>query len=253
MAMASSTSSVVRRTPPVAGLRAVDGTSGRTTAAFDFSVRTLLLERSLIQSFASWTSLVDSRKSHGSSLMKSDRRAVRVLAFRETSDDGLTQALAARTSSSSSMRADPSIRAASGASTPRYLTSPCRRIHAVAAVSGPPAAARLSDVVMVDRRTARSWASLSSSSVTSNGLGGRSRTVRSTLASCSRVAGESVATSSANRSAASSLARPTRGTAARIGDIDSVVPWGAAGEDVHHAQAVPQGVPPERDRGGSRS
>ena len=43
------------------------------------------------------------------------------------------------------------------------------------------------------------------------------------------------------------------GTAARIGDNDSVVPWGAAGEDVHHAQAVPQGVPPERGRGGSRS
>ena len=43
------------------------------------------------------------------------------------------------------------------------------------------------------------------------------------------------------------------GTAARIGDIDSVVPFGAAGEDVHHAQAVPQGVPPERDRGRSLS
>ena len=46
---------------------------------------------------------------------------------------------------------------------------------------------------------------------------------------------------------------PDVGTGARIGDNDSVVPWGAAGEDVHHAQAVPQGVPPERDRGGSRS
>jgi len=44
-----------------------------------------------------------------------------------------------------------------------------------------------------------------------------------------------------------------KGTAARIGDNDSVVPWGATGEDVHHAQAVPQGVPTERDRGGSRS
>ena len=33
--------------------------------------------------------------------------------------------------------------------------------------------------------------------------------------------------------------RPARpGTAARIGDNDSVVPWGAAGEDVHHAQAL---------------
>ena len=51
------------------------------------------------------------------------------------------------------------------------------------------------------------------------------------------------------------LDQPARaqGTGARIGDNDSVVPWGAAGEDVHHAQAVPQGVPPERDRGGSRS
>ena len=44
-----------------------------------------------------------------------------------------------------------------------------------------------------------------------------------------------------------------KGTAARIGDNDSVVPWGAAGEDVHHAQAVPEGVPTERGRGGSRS
>ncbi|GAA4393093.1 hypothetical protein GCM10023153_12800 [Ornithinibacter aureus] len=47
--------------------------------------------------------------------------------------------------------------------------------------------------------------------------------------------------------------RTESGTAARIGDNDSVVPWGATGEDVHHAQAVPQGVPTERDRGGSRS
>lgn len=43
------------------------------------------------------------------------------------------------------------------------------------------------------------------------------------------------------------------GTAARIGDNDSVVPWGAAGEDVHHAQALSEGVPTERGRGGSRS
>ncbi len=45
----------------------------------------------------------------------------------------------------------------------------------------------------------------------------------------------------------------TNGTAARIGDNDSVVPCGATGEDVHHAQAVPHGGPPERGRGGSRS
>lgn len=49
----------------------------------------------------------------------------------------------------------------------------------------------------------------------------------------------------------SKLEKRVLGTAARIGDIDSVVPWGATGEDVHHAQALSEGVPPERGRGGS--
>jgi len=68
------------------------------------------------------------------------------------------------------------------------------------------------------------------------------------------IATQAVDSAATQAARTASIARTAAdGTGARIGDNDSVVPWGASGEDVHHAQAVPQGVPPERDRGGSRS